>query len=142
YLNTLEEERNYSSHTILAYRNDLRTLVAYLESRNFPGFQGLTRSDIRSYLGSQIEKGAGKKTLVRRIASLRSFFKHLQRHHLIDHNPTIGLAAPRPERRLPEVLSESAAEELLNIPDRTTVDGRRDAAILELFYSTGIRLSE
>ncbi|HEY6952460.1 MAG TPA: tyrosine-type recombinase/integrase, partial [Bacteroidota bacterium] len=80
--------------------------------------------------------------VARKIASLRSFFKFLKHKRIIEANPAINLATPKVEKKLPGYLDESAMERLLTLPDRSTTEGLRDQAILEVFYSTGIRLSE
>jgi len=142
YEEYLGAERNYSSHTLEAYRNDLDQLASFLSSRNIHAWSDVHRETLRVYLRTLVEGGVSKKSVARKVASLRSFFKFLRRRNVISSNPALTLISPKLERRLPVYLDEGAAEEMLSLPDRSDVDGKRDAAILELFYSTGMRLSE
>lgn len=142
YQEYLGAERNYSSHTLDAYRIDLEQFVGFLSSHHVDGWPSVRRETLRSYLRTLAEAGVSKKSIARKIASLRSFFKFLRRRDVIASNPALTLISPKLERKLPLYLEEAATEEMLSLPDRSTADGRRDAAILELFYSTGMRLGE
>ena len=142
YLDYLDAERNYSSHTTQAYEHDLHQFLQFLKSGKIPSFNSVGRDELRSYVRMLLEGGASKRTVARKIASLRSFFKFLRRKGLVQTNPTLSLITPRPERRLPVYLDEKAAERMLELPDVTTEEGQKEAAILELLYSTGMRVSE
>ena len=142
FLEYLELERNYSAHTILSYETDLISLIQFLRSEGIKSFNEVHKEYLRAYIGSLLDKGFSKRSIARKIASLRSFFKYLRRQKIIDGNPTLVLITPKFGRRLPSFLDEQAVRNLLSSPDRTTTIGKRDSAILELFYSTGIRLSE
>ncbi|MEK6566983.1 MAG: tyrosine-type recombinase/integrase, partial [Bacteroidota bacterium] len=100
------------------------------------------RQGLRSFLGSQFDRGYSKRTISRRIASLRSFFKYLNRKRILQSNPALTLVTPKLERRLPSFLDEQTVTRLMELPDIASVEGKRDKAILELLYSTGMRLSE
>jgi tyrosine recombinase XerC len=142
YLDYLDAERNYSSHTLQAYEHDLHQFLQFLQSHKIPSFNSVERENLRSYFRMLVEGGAGKRTVARKIASLRSFFKFLRRKGFLQSNPTLSLVTPKAERRLPVYLDEGAAERMLELPDNTTDAGRKEAAILELLYSTGMRVSE
>lgn len=142
YLDYLDAERNYSPNTLQAYEHDLYQFLEFLQSRKIPSFDSVGREHLRSYVRTLMEGGAGKRTVARKIASLRSFFKFLRRKGLVRTNPTLSLITPKPDRRLPVYLDEKAAERMLELPDVATEDGRKEAAILELLYSTGMRVSE
>jgi len=142
YLEYLEIERNYSSHTILSYETDLLNLVQFLRREGIDTFHSAHKESLRAWIGSLIDEGFGQRSIARKIAALRSFFKYLRRQKIIDGNPALVLITPKVGKRLPSFLDEDSIERLLSIPERTTKEGKRDAAILELFYSTGIRLSE
>ena len=142
YQEYLDAERNYSSHTLDAYRNDLEQLAGFLKSHHIDSWSDVRRETLRTWLRTLFEAGTAKKSIARKIASTRSFFKFLRRKDVVLSNPALSLVSPRLERKLPVYLDEGAMERMLAIPDRSTEDGRRDAAILELFYSTGMRLSE
>jgi integrase/recombinase XerC len=102
----------------------------------------MRRADIRNFLASLIESGSAPRTVARKLACLKSFFRYLRAHEIIRTNPALAIATPRLDKRLPRVIDEEAMTRLMEQPDRTTPLGARDAAILELLYSTGIRLSE
>lgn len=97
---------------------------------------------LRSFLGSLLDEGLTKKSIARKVASLRSFFKFLYRRQVLSINPTLTLISPKIERRLPTALDEKTMKRAVESPQATDKDGLRDAAIMELFYSSGIRLSE
>jgi integrase/recombinase XerC len=137
----LTAERRVSPHTVLAYEDDLRDYAVFLEKSH----RAVTAVDhllIRRFLGSLLERGLSKRTVARKLACLRSFYKFLRRKGKIEFVPTAIVATPRLERRLPQFLEEDVMAQVLAQPDRSTPEGMRDAAILELFYSTGMRLSE
>lgn len=141
FLEYLSSERRASPHTIAAYAEDLRQFTRFLESA------GHTTSTvdhlvIRRFLGTLLDRGMSKRTVARKLACIRSYFRFLKKRGGIETNPTALVATPRLERRLPSFLDEQAIVNVLQHPDRSTPEGIRDAAILELFYSTGMRLSE
>jgi integrase/recombinase XerC len=141
----LAAERNYSPHTVSAYDNDLAQFREYLEQQaetDRLDLRGVDQETIRSYLGDLLEKGYSRRSVARKLACLKSFFKYLQRTGVLPGNPTSLLATPRLEKRLPQVLDEQAVARLMEQPDRSTPEGQRDSAILELLYSTGMRLGE
>jgi integrase/recombinase XerC len=142
FLEYLEVERNYSSNTLRAYEADLHHFVSYLLSNSVRTLDEVKKNLLRSYLSSLLESGLTKKSVARKIASLRSFFRYAKRHKITSANPTLTLISPKLEKRLPSFLDESATQRLFEAIDTTTPQGRRAAAILELFYSTGMRLSE
>ncbi len=142
YLEYLDGERNYSHHTIVAYEQDLQKFTNYLRSAGITSFDRVRKETLRGFIGMQVQSGISRKTVARRAACLRSFFRFLRHRGTIRVNPTLGLVAPKLEKKLPIYLDERSAEQMLDRPDTSTEDGKRDAAILELFYGTGIRLGE
>jgi len=142
YLEYLDGERNYSAHTTQAYATDLHQFIQFLDSRHLSSLESVRKGTLRAYVRILIEAGMAKKTVARKIACLRSFFKFLRRRSVISSNPALSLLTPKLERTLPTYLDERSAGAMLDQPDRSTGEGRRDAAILELLYSTGIRLGE
>ena len=145
FLEALRAERNYSPNTVAAYRRDLEQLASFLtrhRGENPPVPEAATPADLRLFLGDLLEGGYAKRSVGRKVASLRSFYRFLRRAGLRDTDPTLLLPSPKHDRRLPQFLDERAAELLMDQPDRSTPEGARDAAILELFYSTGMRLGE
>lgn len=142
FLEYLDEERNYSPNTVRAYDQDLRQFAEFLRLCHVDSLTAVRKDDLRLYLRTLMEAGEGRKSVARKIASLRSFFKYLRRRNLVASNPALAIVTPRAGTRLPQYLDEQAVTELLTLPDRTTRKGRCEAAILEFFYGTGIRLGE
>lgn len=144
YLRYLERERNYSGHTITAYSNDLKLFALFLQQQYGNGltWKSIDRSTIRRFLGALLEDHHARRSVARALACLKSFFKYLHKTGVIISNPASNVVSPKIDRTLPQYLDEEGARLLMEQPDRSTPEGARDAAILELFYSTGIRLSE
>lgn len=139
FITYLEIEKNYSKHTIVNYAVDLR------EFAHFAGSTGLEKIDylfLRRFLAHLRTKPYLAKTLTRKLSSLRSFFKFLHREGLIKSNPAVLLMSPKREKRLPKFLTEDEATQFVEAPMADNVMGKRDRAILETLYSTGIRVSE
>lgn len=147
YLAFLELNRNVSIHTLRAYRTDLELFLAWAaEARGERPSQlplsGLATETVRGFMESLHDRGHSRASSARRLAALRGFARWLVREELVESDPTAVVGAPRRERTLPAHLSATDMDRLLAAPDLTTTAGRRDAAILELFYASGLRLSE
>lgn len=145
YLHYLDVERKYSPNTQEAYSNDLKQFVEYLDKKyNLEKIspENISRHTLRGYLGHLGKKDYKASTLNRKIACLKSFFKYLHIHKIISSNPSITLFSLKSEKNIPNTLSYEAIKQALNLPDPESNLGLRDQAILELFYGTGIRLSE
>jgi integrase/recombinase XerC len=145
FLSYVQQERNYSEHTVTAYGRDLRMFdefVATLSGAPEWDPAAVDRGAIRLFLGALLDRGYARRSIARKLACLRSFFKYLRRTHVIAVVPLLGIPSPRLERRLPRFLDEHVMRAVLERPDRSTPEGRRDAAMLEILYSTGIRLAE
>lgn len=145
YLEGLDQEKNYSPHTLRAYRKDLEDFSAYLlEAREGQiktiDPREINRLDIRAYIGKQA--GKKKTSISRQMSSLRAFFSFLVDERILDHNPSQDLKGPKKDRKIPDFLYESQVEALLKLPDMTDPVGQRDRLILELLYASGIRVSE
>ena len=139
FLNYLNIEKNYSGNTIHSYKTDLEEFKIFLKGKD------ISKTDykfIRSYLTYMYDKKYEKKTISRHISTLRSFYKYLTLQKVIDKNPMILISNPKLDKKLPNFLYYDELELLLNIPDKSTALGLRDAVVLELLYSTGIRVSE
>ena len=148
FLKYLSSEKRYSPHTVQAYRSDLDQFQEFLvETQNKPDpvcIEDITKEDIRLFLSGLIRYGMSKKSVARKLASLRAFFNFLMKSNLLKVNPTITLLSPKTEKHLPEFLRE---EEIISALEGIVENGNsiaqiRDRAILELFYGTGMRLSE
>jgi tyrosine recombinase XerC len=142
FLEHLETERNVSPHTLRSYEADLHQFISYARRRKISSLDQVDKSVLRAYLSSLLADGLTRRSVARKIACLRSFFRYAKRRHVTISNPTLTLVSPKLEKRLPSFLDERTTARLFDTVDTTTPRGRQEAAILELFYSTGIRLSE
>lgn len=160
FLEYLEKERHYSEHTIKAYRVDLTRLSEFL---NVSEFSQVDKEMVKQFLSEElIGKGYSKHSkhgrtmnrtysslsIARKVAAVKSFFKYLLKAEIISFNPVSSIKAPRISKKLPDFLEKNVVNELLQMPltqplrNRKPWEAERDHAILELFYSTGIRLGE
>jgi integrase/recombinase XerC len=142
FLEYLEVERNYSPNTLRSYESDLQHFVSYLLTNEVHSLEDVRKPLLRTYFSSLLGEGLTKKSIARKIASMRSFFRYARRHKIITTNPTLTLISPRLEKRLPSFLDEASVKRLFDSVETSSPLGRRNAAILELFYSTGMRLNE
>ncbi|MBM4001160.1 MAG: tyrosine recombinase [Planctomycetes bacterium] len=144
YLRYLRVERNAADLTIKSYREDLTTLVDYLEASlgADPRIEGVTPLVLRSYLAALQEAAYARSSIARKLASLRSLFRFAQREGLVVANPAKPLRNPRRERKLPHFLTTAEVGRLLAAPRPGAPFGSRDRAILETIYSAGLRVSE
>ncbi|HNR66521.1 MAG TPA: tyrosine recombinase XerC [bacterium] len=144
FLRNLQSEKRGSEHTIAAYRTDLLRFVEYVQQRGNKAITlaDLTRREIRGFLSQMVRDGYRSRTIARRLSCLRLFAKYLVREEVLPTNPMIGIASPRLEKRLPHFLTQNEIEQVLALVPIDTLTGRRDRLILELFYSTGVRISE
>ncbi len=142
FIHYLAIERGMSKHTIAAYETDLGSFVDFLETKSIRDWNGVDRRVMIEYL--QAERGKGYKTssVARHLSSIRSFFSYLKQEGKVVNEPSDWLDNPKPERRLPKVVSGEEIERLLAAPDLSQTIGIRDKAMLELMYATGIRVSE
>ncbi len=144
FLRYLQYEKRYSTHTIEAYQRDLTQLSEYLsETFEISDFKETDHVHLRGWVVSQIESGVSPRTVNRKIATLKSFFKYLQAREHIVSNPATRLKPLKTEKKLPSFVRESEIDTLLDqIEYADNFDGLRDKLILELLYGTGIRLAE
>jgi integrase/recombinase XerC len=142
----LLKQKGYSAHTVAAYRTDLEQFSEYLGAMSvlgpIYGPEQVTKNQVRFFLSELIRHGMSKSSVSRKLASLRSFFGFLEKQGFIQNNPTITIAAPKLEKRLPQYLHESEIDQSIHLIDSKSATGIRNRAILELFYGTGMRLSE
>src|SRR3954454_22983068 len=138
FLAYLEFERGLSRNTLEAYRSDLLQLGAYLEEHGVDVL-AVEHTDLTGWLDGLAVAPA---TLQRKVACLRSFYRHLRREGELDRDPTADLRAPRKSQRLPQVLSRGEVGKLLAAPRGTDPAALRDRALLELMYACGLRASE
>ena len=143
FLRYLKQERNFTENTLSSYQNDLEAFERFLEKKKKElSFSAADKNLLRDFLIDLKEKGLDFSSIARKISALRSFFRFLKRRDLIEYNPALFLLTPKMKKKLPEVLSVIQMKKLLDEKGKEDVWGLRDKAILELFYSSGIRLSE
>jgi integrase/recombinase XerC len=140
FLDHLRVERRVSPNTLSAYRADLAALAEYGRGvqRELPA---LDSEDLRGFVAAEHRRGLSGKSLQRRLSACRSFYLWLQRRGDCNNNPARGVRAPKAPRKLPQVLDVDEAAQLVSVEPKGEL-GRRDRAMLELFYTSGLRLSE
>lgn len=141
FLDYLKYERNVSPHTLAGYGRDLGQLKDFLKARKL----SLRQADnvtLRGFMAARYELGDKKSTLARKLAAMRSFFHFCVQKKFLDTNPAKIVSTPKQDKPVPTFLSEDEMRHLLEIPKNTGPLDIRDQAILELFYATGIRVSE
>ena len=146
FLGHLEVERGLSRNTLEAYRSDLQQFGAYLAAHDLDPL-GIGPRELSAFVSTLAEGDEGRRavapaTLQRKIACLRSFYRHLRREQLIGHDPALDLRAPRSRARLPKVLSRDEVARLLAQPAGSSPGALRDRALLETMYACGLRASE
>ena len=162
YLLHLEKERDVSPHTLKAYARDLESFVAFL--RQYYGdarsalppalgpppspwsWEGVDRLAMRGFLAHLARRGLGKRSMARTLSAVRSFYRWMHRNEVVESNPARAVGAPKLDRHLPAYLDRAQIDLLFQAAEARAMEGRfvdvRNLAILELFYSTGMRLSE
>ncbi|GAB3371699.1 tyrosine recombinase XerC [Lysobacter rhizosphaerae] len=140
FLAYLAVERQMSAHTLDAYRRDLEALSAWAQPQAADPVT-LQADQLRLFVAAEHRRGLSPKSLQRRLSACRSFYTWLLRHGRIGANPAAAIRAPKAPRKLPQVLDPDEAKALVEVPTDAPL-GLRDRALLELFYSSGLRLSE
>ncbi|GAC1687566.1 MAG: tyrosine recombinase XerC [Gemmatimonadaceae bacterium] len=149
FLTHLEKERDVSPNTVKAYRRDLdefqRFLASYYDGAGWT-WGGVDRLAMRGFLGALARRGLSKRSMARGLSAVRTFYRWMHRNELVESNPARAVGTPKLEKYLPAYLDRSQVGPLFEIAETRASSGRfecvRDRAMLELFYSTGIRLSE
>ena len=141
FLAQLTIEKRASQYTVKSYKRDLNCLSTYCESKSISLWTDLKQTDIRSYIASRHRQGLSSTSLQRELSAIRSFFNFLLKNQLTDNNPGQYIKAPKKTRKLPKTLDVDQIKSLLEAGTNSTIE-IRDLAMFELFYSSGIRLSE
>ncbi len=141
FLDHLALERRLSGHTIAAYRHDLRALAGFCGRRKLGAWLSVDHAQVRAFAAGEHAGGLGPRSVQRRLSAARSFFSYLEREGAAAQNPATGVRAPRAKKRLPATMDADQMAKLLafRVDDRLSA---RDKAIMELFYSSGLRLAE
>jgi integrase/recombinase XerC len=141
FLVHLGSERRLSAHTATSYRTDLDSLIAFCDKQDIGAWDNLTTPHVRAFAAAEHRRGIGPRSIQRRLSAVRSFFNYLLREGIAATNPAVGVQAPKAKKRLPATLDPDQMAKLLSFRADETLDVR-DKAIMELFYSSGLRLSE
>jgi len=139
FLGFLKAEKNASIHTVKNYHIDLRE---FFESVGKKNLSDISHLDIRSFLAHLKSRSYSKSSISRKLACLRSFFKFLARENVLSSNPASSISTPKREKRLPFFLNTDEVTKLIEAPSKATWEGKRDRAMLETLYSSGLRVSE
>jgi integrase/recombinase XerC len=149
YLRHLAKERDVSPHTVSAYRRDLADFVEFLGGyygTDGWSWEGVDRLAMRGFLAHLSRRGVGKRTMARTLSGVRSFYRWMHRNEMVESNPARAVGAPRTDKHLPGYLDRVQIDLLFQLAEARAMEGGfvdvRNLAILELFYSTGMRLSE
>ena len=141
FLAHLQVERRMSVHTLDAYRRDLAVLAEWAARQGFDDLASVQTEQLRNFVASEHRRGLSPKSLQRRLSACRSYYQWLLKHGRIAANPAAAIRAPKAPRKLPQLLDADEAARLVEVPTDVPL-GLRDRALLELFYSSGLRLSE
>ena len=141
FLDYLRGEKRASFHTVAAYRRDLKRFQCFCAERQIDQWRSIEGTDVRLYVSTRHKAGMVAKSLQRELAAIRSFFQYLLKKQLVEKNPAQGIQAPKSRKKLPKVLDVDQVAGILDASPDSVLE-IRDVAIFELFYSSGLRLSE
>lgn len=142
YLHYLKVERGLSENTINSYGIDLKLFLEYLRENEIPSFKQVNKEVIVNYMQSEKNNNKANSSILRSVSSLRKFFQYLAQEKIIEKDPMLLIDTPKKKQHLPQVLTKEEVEKLLRSPNTGQVLGLRDRAMLELMYTTGLRISE
>jgi integrase/recombinase XerD len=142
YLNVLRLEKNLSENTIISYRNDLTTLIGFLESENVTDLSGVDHKLLNSFFRNLQELGLSRTSAARYYSSIKGFFNYLYANSYIKFNPVEKVSPPKLSKSLPSVLTVEEMDKILSMPNPEDKLGLRDKSILEVLYACGLRVSE
>lgn len=141
FFDYLLKEKQYSSHTVVAYEDDLNQFRDYIMMESIE-LELVSHYTVRDFLWDLQDKGLSKRSVARKLAAVRSFFKYLKKKKIVEINPASNVVSVKLENHLPVFVEESSINNMMEMVDTSTTEGLRDKAILELLYGTGIRLNE
>ncbi|HHX27430.1 MAG: site-specific tyrosine recombinase XerD [Bacillota bacterium] len=142
FIDYLGHEKGLATNTLESYSRDLKQYYGFLSGDSTASLENASQSTIVAYLMYLRKQGKATATIARRLAALKAFYQFLVKENYVTSDPTDDLSSPKLVRKLPKVLTVDEVERLLNQPDLSTPAGKRDKAMLELLYATGIRVSE
>lgn len=141
YTNKLRSKK-LSENTINSYLSDVKAFVSYIETEYTAFYLDVKKTQVLTYLVDLQKKGKSSSTIARNISSLKNFYDFLREERVIGENPIQNIHSPKQIKKVPITLSEDEIIKLMNLPDTNTFKGSRDSAILELLYSSGIKVTE
>jgi len=141
YINKLRSKK-LSENTINSYISDIKAFVSYIETEYTAFYLEVKKTQVLTYLVDLQKKGKSSSTIARNISSLKNFYDFLREERIIVENPIQNIHSPRQIKKAPMTLSEAEIIKLMNLPDTNTFKGSRDSAMLELLYSSGIKVTE
>ncbi|HEO8419024.1 tyrosine recombinase XerC [Niallia sp. FSL W8-0635] len=142
FITYLQIEKNYSPYTIEFYTQDINQFFHFMKDQVIDKLEDVSPSDVRIYLTELFSQQLARKTIARKISSLRSFYRFLLREKVVENNPFSAVSIPKLEKRLPDFFYEEELQQLFLSCDTNTPLGLRNKALLELLYATGIRVGE
>lgn len=142
FIDYLGHEKGLATNTLESYSRDLKQYYGFLSEDADESLESASQATIVAYLMYLRKQGKATATIARRLAALKAFYQFLVKENYVSKDPTNELSSPKLERKLPKVLTVAEVERLLNQPDQKTLNGKRDKAMLEVLYATGIRASE
>jgi integrase/recombinase XerC len=142
YISYLDAERNASQYTVRNYTHDLLDFFSYLKSKKISSLNEVNRQVLRDYLSHLMKEGFAKVSISRKLSAIRSFYHYLLREEFVATSPVADTSSPKLDKRLPKFLTAEETLRLLEAPDLSTALGKRDRALMELLYASGLRVSE
>ncbi|MCC3645684.1 tyrosine recombinase XerC [Cytobacillus oceanisediminis] len=142
FIEYLQIEKNYSQYTIEHYQHDISDFFMFMSEQAISDLTKVEYQDVRIYLTNLFERKMSRKSVARKISSLRSFLKFLLREEIVAENPFALVSIPKAQKKLPEFFYEEEMKQLFDACESSTPLGQRNKALLELLYATGIRVSE
>lgn len=142
FLDYLAQEKRMSPHTVINYQRDLKRLFSFSQQHNLVHWNATKSSHFRQFIAQLHQQGSSGRTIQRVLSAIRSFYRFLIREGLADSNPAQAVQAPKSEKRLPSTLDVDQVNGLLAMPAKDSIIAYRDHAMMELFYSSGLRLAE
>lgn len=142
YMNYLKKDRRLSDNSLASYKRDLSFLQKYMKGLELASWSDVQKYHISKYVHALKEEGRKPATIARKIVTLRAFFQYLTTSQIIPKNPADQIESPKSEKRSPAIMSQKQIGALLDAPGILNAGGKRDKAMLELLYATGIRVTE
>jgi len=142
FLQHLAQERRLSSHTVSNYQRDIARLLVFCDEQNLNDWQAIKSQHIRKFIANLHREGLSGRSIQRALSAIRSLYRYLIRENLATANPAQSIQAPKVKKRLPATLDVDQVTGLLAINDKSSLLACRDSAMMELFYSSGLRLAE